>query len=420
MKNYGKILSLDFEMYNSMRYWSICWIGAICADKSLDEKSRLDIKVNPGTRHKLIGHELKFPFKSSDLKPLAKFDGCASKLFELLDDDTLVIGHAIDNDVKMLTTACDHYGLKCPDFDYLDTNVVRSAIAGEYSQIGLATLAATYGYEFEAHDPAEDAAATLYVLKRMLKDRGVSIDEVESLGIKVGKVRGGLVRRCELDCMSDKARSHVDNFNAVFDAVQDACREGVNRGGATRGVKIFVDAKLRTCQNLYTLVKWTVAEGGKIMSEPKNADVVLTSELDFTDARMTSLRMFVDRFSVPESVREGLDFFPNKVTTENGEVLSYLQYLKAKSPKSNVRGARTTYCFAREIERRYEFGDIASRLFASGARICFVPENRVTFVVDAPERLDDESDRKVVMYNRLAQSKKVKLMTLGELAEILN
>lgn len=117
MKNYGKILSLDFEMYNSMRYWSICWIGAICADKSLDEKSRLDIKVNPGTRHKLIGHELKFPFKYSDLKPLAKFDGCASKLFELIDDDTLVIGHAIDNDVKMLTTACDHYGLKCPDFD---------------------------------------------------------------------------------------------------------------------------------------------------------------------------------------------------------------------------------------------------------------------------------------------------------------
>lgn len=419
MKNYSKILSLDFEMYNSMRYWSICWIGAVGADKSLDENNRLDIKVNPGTRHKLIGHELKFPFKYSDLKPLPKFDGCADRLFELIDDNTLVVGHAIDNDVKMLTTACDYYGLKCPDFDYIDTNVVRSAITGEFSQIGLKTLAASYGYEFEAHNPVEDAAATLYVLKAMLGGKGLSIDEVESLGIKVGKVRGGLVRRCELACMNSKARVHIENYNAVFDAVEAAKSEKIGRGGAMSGVKLAVDAKLRTSRNLFELIKWAALEGAKVIGETHNADFILSSELDLSSERTLSLRAFVDRFGVPESVREGLDFFPNKVTTSGGEVMSYMQYLKGKCVKSPVRGPRVTYCFAHEIERRYEFEEIAMKLFAMGARICFMPENRVTFVVDSPKRLDDTSDCKVVTYNRLAPSRKLKLMTLAELEIIL-
>ncbi|MCI9032234.1 MAG: hypothetical protein HFK09_06960 [Clostridia bacterium] len=419
MKSYAKILSLDFEMYNSMRYWSICWIGAVCSDKSLDEKSRLDIKVNPGTRHKLIGHELKFPFKYSDLKPLPKFDGCAKSLFDLMDEDTLVVGHAIDNDVKMLTTACDYYGIECPDFDYLDTNAVRSAIMGEYSQIGLKTLAASYGFEFEAHNPAEDAAATLYVLKRMLEEKGIGIDEAESLGIKVGKVRNGLTRRCELNCMSANARLHNDNYNAVFDAVMEACEEGVNRDGAMRGVKMTIDPKLRTSRDLYSLIKWATLEGARVLGEPRKADFTLSSELDFSNDRTMSLRMFVDRFGVPESVREKLDFFPNKVTDESGEIVSYMQYLKSKSKKPAVRGVRATYCFAREIERRYEFEELALKLFGMGARICFMPENRVTFVVDCKERLKDSSDHKVVMFNRIAPSRKVKLMTLDELKELL-
>ena len=349
MKSYKKILSLDFEMYNSMHYWSICWIGAIEATLSMKETSRLDVKLNPGTRHRLIGRELKFPFKYADLKPLPKFDGCCERLFELIDDDTLVVGHAIDNDIKMLLSACDRYGKKCPDFDYIDTNIVHSAIVGEYSQLGLSALSALYDYEFEAHNPVEDAAATLFVLDKMLFSRGIGIENIESLGLSLGKVRGCLVRRSEAACMSSKARLHIDNYNAVFDAANEASGGG---NGCLSGIKMTVDSRLKVNQNLYPLIKWAVEEGATVLGESCGADINLTSEIREQDARSLSLREFVLRFNAPESARQGLDFYPNKVTLKSGEVISYTQYLKRKYARGN---SREVYCFARAIERRFDF-----------------------------------------------------------------
>ena len=413
MKNYKKILSLDFEMYNSMHYWSICWIGAIVADTRCRELSRLDVKLNPGTRHKLIGRELKFPFKYSDLKPLGKFDSCCHRLFELIDEDTLVIGHAIDNDVKMMISACDYYNVTCPDFDYIDTNIVHSALDGEFSQLGLVSLAALYGYEFEAHNPVEDAAATLFLLGKMLEKKGITLHDAESLGITLGMVRGSLARKCEAACMSEKAKRHIDNGNAVFDAVYDAGKEGAPRKGRLNGVKMAIDTKLRANQNLYPLIKWAVGEGLTVLGEPRKADVFLTLEIKEPDRRCMSLREFAAKYDAPESAREGLDFYPNKVTLASGEAVSYLQYLRRKYARGN---SRETYCFARVLERRFDFEDIASRLLETGARICAVPARRSTFVVDSLERLNDTTDYKIPLYKRLAAANKIKIKTLDELS----
>lgn len=409
MKHYEKILSLDFEMYNSAKYWSICWIGAISADANLNEKLRLDIKVNPGTKHKQTGKDIKFPFKYAELKTCGKFDTASALLFELFDEKTLVIGHAVENDVKMLLSACERYSITPPEFDYADTNVIASAMKGEYLQKSLSTLAADYGYTFRAHDPVEDAIATLTVFGNQLGETSKNIDELSLLGLDYGRVSGGLNRRCFPHCMGEKGRVHVDNYNAVFDAAEKA-RNTANAGETMKDIKFAIDGKLQSSQNLFAAVEWIYSEGGKVVYGTSSADWILCTEKTDTPRRL-SLRDFAIKFDMPQSVKENLDFLPNKAIL-GGQTITYTQYLTRKYAGGKRNGV---YCFARVIEKLFEYEDIAARLMKNGVRIAAIPDRGITFVVDDFSRLKDNSDHKVIMYNTLAKKYKMRVVLLSEL-----
>lgn len=413
MKHYKNYLALDFEMYNAMRYYSVCWIGALFTDAEMNPVEKLDVKVNPDTRHKLVGKELKFPFTYKDLKVQPKFDKASRTLFKYLNIDTLVVGHAVDNDIKMLMSACAHYGLQCPDFDYIDTLVVYGALNGSYAQVSLTSLAQKYGVEFSPHDPSQDAFATLCVLKRMLEESGETLQTLaDKHALCVGKVRGGLVRKCTADCMVSRAREHIDNYNAVFDAANETASDDTSK--PLGGKKIALDLKLMTSQNLYDLVKWIVESGGKIVYEPHGADFTLTGSLIEGDEKNMRLVDFAGKYKLPESVRDGLDFYPNKVVLKSGETCSFSQYLKSKAGVNGSGG--TAYCFVRGIERRFEFEQIACRVLASGNRICTMPDKRAVLVIDSQADLKDTSDIKV---RKFAACGAKRTVTLDELKKSL-
>ncbi len=415
MKKYNKILSLDFELYNSMKYYSICWIGAVVSDSSMRPLSYIDIRVNPATRHKMVGKELKFPFTYRDLKNLPKFDVASKPLIELIDADTLIVGHAVDNDIKMLFKACSLYGMKYPDFDFIDTNAVYGALKGEYAQVGLKTLAETFEIEFDAHNPKEDATATLKALKCMLERYETDLDSlVEKGALNIGKARGGLVRKCEVDCMTARAKEHIENHNALFDAVRNTPRGN----GALSGKRVAFEQKLSSNQNLYSLAEFALQSGAKAVPDEDKADIIVTSQLIEGDKRHCRLRDFASRYGAPQSVLNALDFHPNKVTTADGEVISFMQYLKRKY---SVKGARGEYyCFSAKAEKLYAFEDAAAALLKTGKRICAMPDSRCIFVVaDESELNTQNSDLKVRTYNKMKGTGKVSLITFSELTEQL-
>lgn len=415
MREYKKILSLDFELYNSMKYYSICWIGATVSDFSMQPKSYLDVKVNPATKHKMVGKELKFPFTYKDLKVLPKFDVASAPLFELIDSDTLVVGHAVDNDIKMLFKACSHYGMKYPDFDFVDTNAVYGALRGEYAQIGLKTLAESFGIEFDAHNPKEDARATLKALKLMLAEHNTDLKTLTEKGaLSIGKARGGIVRKCSAECMSARAKEHIENHNALFDAVA-VTKPGE---GVLNRTKVSFEPKLSSTQNLFSLAEFALENGARIVGEEDNADIIVTSQLIEGDEKHCRLRDFADRYGVPKAVLSELDFHPNKVTTSDGEVISFMQYLKRKYAVKGAKGEY--YCFSAKTEKLYEFEDVVANLLKKGKRVCAMPESRCVFVVTSADETDTEnSDLKVRMYNRMKGFGKIGLKTFAELEATL-
>ena len=401
LNNYDKILSLDFEMYNSMRYWSICWIGAAVAGADLRPTEFIDIKVNPGTSRKMIGKGMSFPFTYSELKKMPGFAACSPRLFSHIDGRTLVLGHAIDNDVKMLLAACAHCGIECPDFDYLDTNAVYGAIKGEYAQVGLATLAENYGITFSAHNPVEDARATLASLKCMLENGSLTLSEViEKYGITLGKVRKGQVRKITLSCMHGNTLEHINNFNSVFDA---SIARVEKRSTLLENKKIAFDGKLRTSQNLYDFTLWLRSLGAETVFDSEKADFTIGSELRFGDSRYMCLRDFAKKYGIPKEVASTLNFFINKVVERDGTIYTYMQYLRLKYG-SNQSGK--VYCLSRGIERRLDLEDVAASLLKKGAKA------GCTFIVESENELNDMEDIKVRSYRACKKSGKISLEVL--------
>lgn len=412
MKRYTKILALDFEMFNAFHYWSICWTGAALAGEDMLPVYFLDRKIDPGIRQQITGSSIRFPFTYEELRKCPRFFRCCKELFRLIDEDTLVLGHAVDNDVKMLLTVCARYHLKCPDFDFLDTNVLYGALHGEYVQIGLAALAQTYGVVYDAHNPVEDAAATLEVCRRMLEEKGMRLCEAaETYGITVGEVRKKLMKKCTADCMGERARRHIDNYNAVFEAANAPV---AIEGQQLAGKKIAVENKLSVSQNLFPLIVFLRSMGAKIVYDTSVADMVVTAEIGKRDANSVNLRELALCYGLPREQAETLDFYPNKVTDESGEMLPYMEYLRRKYGRSGQTASRC-YCFVHALEKRLEFEDIAKRLLESGGRLSGLMSENTVLVTDDVLRIEtDVTDMKVRGYKHL-RNKQGKLITLKEL-----
>ena len=165
-----KIVSIDFETANNSDA-SICAAGmAVFEDGALVES--LHWLVRPPKGHGWFREDFTECHGMTwfDVQNAPEFSVIAPEFLERLLRADLVIAHNAAFDVRKLRGTLRHFGLECPDFDFLCTLQMSRRVWPELPDHCLGTVAAHIGHEFHHHNAQEDAEAAGRLFCAMMKN----------------------------------------------------------------------------------------------------------------------------------------------------------------------------------------------------------------------------------------------------------
>ena len=159
----------------------ICAFGYCLTDEQFHIIEKQDLLINPQGGFHLTDRKgqrgLVLPYKYEDFKKYPTFLDRKEQIYSLLQDkDTLVFGHAVQNDVKYLNLESHRFSLPSFDFAFGDTQFLYMNITGDFSkQLGLSAIAGELGVEFTPHRAVDDAYATMKIAEAMCKAENTSL-----------------------------------------------------------------------------------------------------------------------------------------------------------------------------------------------------------------------------------------------------
>ncbi len=273
-----KYLAFDIEAANGYKLYSICSIGIVIADEKFNIELRKNIWINPKTAYNLngtrknVGIDLHLDKHLLDTSP--SFPQIYDEVKSLLtNQEYLVIGHAVDSDVRMLNATCQHYSLPSIDFNFICTQLLYRLYKGEKDVKALSKIAADLGITYNEHNSEDDAWMSMCTLKYLVQDSGMTVSQLlDRFHIRVGSNHNfELVRAVTLDGQVPKkhlTQVAVDKIKVFAKTVKPISDIYKN--------KVFCLARsleLSQSQLLYKTVQKIVENGGRYSSKLTKCNV---------------------------------------------------------------------------------------------------------------------------------------------------
>lgn len=267
-----KYLAFDIEAANGYMPSSICSFGYVIADESFAVIERRNIWINPKTKYNLngtrdnVGIDLHLDKALLDASP--DFSEVYPEIKSLLTAaDTLVLGHAVDADVRMLNAACERYKLAGIDFRFICSQLLFKMYRGDKEVRGLAKIAAEIGVEFCQHNSEEDAYASMMTLKYLVADSGLTVEQLlEKYRIRYGtNVKMQLFRPVSL--LGQVSKKQVTQV--ALARIKDYCQTVpvVDRKLSGKVFALARSTELSDSDELWAMVNAIVSHGGKYTSK---------------------------------------------------------------------------------------------------------------------------------------------------------
>ena len=262
---------------------SICSVGVVVADESFNVLSRRNIWINPKTKYNLngtrenVGIDLHLDKALLDASP--DFAEVYPELKRLLTaEDTLVLGHAVDADVRMLNAACDRYKLPGIDFRFVCSQLLYKMYRGDKDVKGLNKIAADIDVEFQQHNSEEDAYASMMTMKFLVGDSGLSVDElIDKYRIRFGtNVNKQLFRPVSL--LGQVSKKQITQV--AVQRIRDYCATMPKRDNAW-GNKAFALARSleqSDSHELWAVVTSIASHGAKYCSKLAKCNVYVATD----------------------------------------------------------------------------------------------------------------------------------------------
>ena len=191
-----KILSYDIESTTgNHRDGSMCTFGYCIADKDFNILEQKDIVMRPYTRR----YEGKIPlhYEKSFIKSQQPFPHFYKEISSLFNENYLIIGFSVSNDVDFLNNACDVYKLNRIDYEFLDVQLLYKTVYNKPNLSGLSSIAIELGIDYLPHRSDEDARVTLLTLKHIVNDLSMSLIEIlRKYRITKGSNKNGEITPC--------------------------------------------------------------------------------------------------------------------------------------------------------------------------------------------------------------------------------
>ena len=279
-------LAFDIEAANGYMPSSICSIGIVIADEQFHIIERKNIWINPKTKYNLngtrqnVGIDLHLDKALLDRSP--DFAEVYPEVKRLLTaPDRVVLGHAVDADVRMLNAACERYKLPPIEFDFICSQLLFKLYKGESSVRALGKIAAELGVEFEQHNSEEDAYMSMRTLQYLVEDSGLTVDEL----LAKYEVRRGTNYRGQLArpiCCDNTKHGSIKNKNTrgANARIRAIAAETPKLSDLWEG-KIFAfsrTAQLFPEQDLVPLVTAIIEGGGTFTRNPHRCNVFVRTE----------------------------------------------------------------------------------------------------------------------------------------------
>ena len=298
-----KFLAFDIEAANGYMLSSICSVGVVIADEQFNILSRENIWINPKTKYNLngtranVGIDLHLDKALLDASP--DFRHVYPRLKALLTDPQyVVLGHAVDSDVRMLNKACERYHLPCINFEFICSQLLYKLYKGEKEVKGLNKIADELGIVFNQHNSQEDAYASMLTLKYLVETSGMSVDEL----VAKYHVRRGvnhnfeMMRPVSLDAQTPKKRTQV-----AIEQIKKYVAEVKRTSNEYRNVAFCLarSLELSASEQLYQALNAIVSRGGRYTTKLFKGNVYVASDTPTEQDEMREKR-------VAELVEQGL------------------------------------------------------------------------------------------------------------------
>jgi len=389
-----------------MHYWSICWAGISVATPKFKPLTDFDIRINPAIRHKFCGKDLSFPFTGEEIRKEPLFGEVASRLLTHLTPDTLIIGHAFDNDARMLIDACAKYDVPCPEFDYIDTNHLYNALMGESGERSLCKLAEIYKFEFNPHDPLEDAKATMAVAKGITK--GDLLKFLEKNKIEPSRLANSLIYRGGLQPKDKEAQEKLYRSNLPFLIGRDIL--------APDEVYHF-ESSMMARQDLTKLLNELKKQNKGFSATQFASDVHVTNNLCLNEPPNTlSLRSLACELNLEG---ESFDFSPKRIRDAKNKAISSEEYYSKAFSKYKRGGGKLsgkTVSFSKCVEKSVHLENMYIAILQAGGKVSYEVQDTDIFIVLDKAELKQRGDARLRAYRRY---KKQQVLTIEELSEFL-
>ncbi len=218
-----KYLSIDIESCNGrFQNASMCSFGYCLADEKFNIIKQEDLVMNPIPKKFFNGRaekaDIKLAYTEEFFRSSPRFSSYYDKISSLFED-VLVIGFAVDNDVKYLNNACDYFDKQRINYRFLDVQILHRAVNKLKTVTSLSNASENLKEDFIVHRSDEDARMTLLVLKNILKEENLDLNDlVEKYGIVYGenRVDDFSLCRCRLDELAKISKTRTKNKNILI------------------------------------------------------------------------------------------------------------------------------------------------------------------------------------------------------------
>lgn len=301
-----KLVFFDIECASVHKYSAkICAFGYVVCDEQFNIIEKTDLLINPKGRFELTDRRgergIVLPYDEEEFKTHPPFYAEYRKIKNLLEDkDALVFGHAVLNDVKYLNLETRRFKLPSFRFSFADSQLLYMSYKNDFShQAGLESAVHDLGVEFTPHRAADDAYATMCVVKALCEAMDCDVRSLlKIMRFNLGKIEGykiippqsGKQREYAAEQRSKKeARSRARmKFHKNVDR-RNAEKRRKKFTGRLDGVKVnFARAIEDDISVSLPLVNELYRHGGTYERAVEDCDVFVRAEGD--DARLSAAR----------------------------------------------------------------------------------------------------------------------------------
>ena len=291
----------------------ICAFGYCLTDEQFHILQKEDILINPQGNFHLTDRKgtqgLVLPYKYEEFKNYPVFSRFAEKIYGLLQDtDTLVVGHAVMNDVKYLNLESIRFRLPALSYAFADTQFLYMNLVGDFTrQCGLGTIASELGVEFTPHRAVDDAYATMRVAEAMCKRENctfsalltkysVTLGKTENLEVTQPTSTAYEAYRAERERAKEEREQKRASFHIFVDRSK---RKRVKNGKMNTKTVCFSHALELNTELAQKLTLSAFAVGAKMTFRAEECDIFVCYETE-SGGRLQSVKNRGARIVTPD------------------------------------------------------------------------------------------------------------------------